>query len=254
MSSLRPSLVRARTLAIALTIACVSIAHAAKPSPSLATLGVDVSSLSQVVDNPYAPFSRIARAVYAGYDLDDDTKDTLQTRVVMTVREAPEKVAGTMATVVEFVHLEQGAVVEKSWKYYAQDPSGAVFALGDKVDDIEADKVVSHVGQWVAGEKRARAGLHMPAAPALGGLFEQGLAPGAFESRSRVMKLATTWTVPAGTFEDCLETDVLDPVSKARSSRVYAKGRGLVREQSSMHLLELVELELRTPPPQSGTK
>ncbi len=126
-----------------------------------------------------------------------------------------------------------------------------MFALADKVDDIEEGKVVGHVGQWVAGEKRARAGLHMPAAPAMGGVFEQAAAPGAAESRSKVTKLEFNHTVPAGDCTDCLQTGVLDPVAKSSSTRVYCRGKGRVSDWSRMHALQLVELELRTPPPQS---
>lgn len=233
-------------------LTCLGAARPAKPAASAATLGVDVAGLSPAVTNPYAPYSRIAKAVFTGFDLDDETKDTLETRVVMTVREAPEKFAGAMTTVAEFTHYEKGLVVERSWRYFAQDANGAVFLLGEKVDDIEEGKVVGHVGQWTAGVKGARAGLYMPAAPAQGGVFEQGLAPGAFESRSRVTKLGSSLSVPAGDFQECLETDVVDPVSKARSTRAYCRDKGRVRESSNMHSLKLVELELRTPPPQSG--
>lgn len=234
-------------LAAAMWIACVGAARPGKPAA--ATIGVDVAGLSATVSNPYAPFSQIKRAVFAGYDLDDETKDTLETRVEMTVREAPEKLAGADVTVAEFVHYEQGKVVERAWEYYAQDASGAVFLLGRKVDDIEEGKVVGHVGQWIAGTKGARAGLYMPAAPAVGGLFEQSA-----DSRSRVTKLGSSLSVPAGDFQECLETDVTDPVTKARSSRVYCHGKGRVRESSNMHSLKLVELELRTQPPQGEGK
>jgi hypothetical protein len=233
--------------------AAVGAARPGKPA-SIAQVGVDVTGLSHVISHPYVPFSSIKRAVYAGYDLDDETKDTLQTKVVMTVRDAPESIAGAMTTVVEFTHFEQGAVVERSWKYLAQDASGAVFILGDKIDDIENGKVVGHVGQWVAGQKGARAGLYMPAAPAVGNVFEQASVPGVAESRSKVTKTAASIAVPAGAAEDCVVTDVVDPAAKARTTRTYCRDKGRVSESSAMHLLQLVELELRTPPPQTGGK
>lgn len=251
----RPSLrtVLVPGVMLATWLACLGAARAGKPA-SAAAIGVDVAGLSPVVDHPFAPFSRIARAEWRGYDLDDDTKDTLETRVEMTVREAPEKIAGAMTTVAEFTHYEKGAVVERSWKYFAQDANGAVFILGERVDDVEDGKVVGHVGQWIAGEKRARAGLYMPATPVAGGIFEQGLAPGIAESRSKVTKLGATYNGPAGTFADCVETDVVDPVSKARSTRIYCRGQGRVSESSNAHSLQLVALELRTPPPQLDGK
>lgn len=253
MSSLSLRAVRLIVLAAVTWLACVGAGKPAKPVTA-AAVGVDPATLSAHVNNPYAPWSLLRRAVWDGWELDDETKDTLRVRVEMTVLDAPETVAGTSATVAEFVVRENGVVAERSWEYYAQDPSGAVFQLGRKVDDIEEGKVVGHVGQWMAGEKRARAGLHMPTKPALGSVFEQGLAPGASESRSKVTKLGLAHSVPAGDCEDCLETDVLDPVSKDRSVRVYCRDKGRVKDQSSMHSLQLVELELRTPPPQPNGK
>ena len=236
--------------------AWLTVLGAARPAktPTVAQVGVDVTGLSPQITNPYVPFSSIQSAVYAGYDLDDETKDTLETKVTMTVKDAPESMAGAMATVVEYTHYEKGLVVERSWKYLAQDASGAVFILGHKIDDIEEGKVVGHVGQWIAGQKGARAGLYMPATPAVGGVFEQASVPGIAESRSKVTKLAAAVTVPSGAFEDCLVTDVVDPAAKARTTRTYCRGKGRVSESSSMHSLQLVELELRTPPPQTGGK
>ena len=247
-----------RTLAILSFAAAVLAAclGAARPrgASTVGILGVDVSGLSPVVTHPFAPFSLIKRAVFEGHELDEDTKDTLQVRVLLTVREAPEPIAGAMATVVETVDYEQGAIVEKSREYYAQDRSGAVFLLAEKVDDVSDGKVVGHAGQWVAGEKRARAGLYMPAEPAVGGVFEQEVAPGVSESRSRVSRMNLSVTVPFGDCADCLETDVVDPATKATGTKIYCRGKGRVSDWSKMHSLKLVELELRTPPPQPEAK
>ncbi len=96
---------------IAVLATCLGASRPKSAGSSIASLGVDPAALSPVVDNPYAPWSLIKRAVYAGFELDDETKDTLEVRVVATVRDHPEPIAGAMATVVEFVVHEQGALV-----------------------------------------------------------------------------------------------------------------------------------------------
>lgn len=217
-------------------------------------LGVDASALSPRIDHPYVAFSLVKRAVYQGMELDDETGDTVRVRVVVNVRDTTETVAGVGVTAVEVLDYENGELVEKTIDYYAQDTSGAVYYLGERVDDLEEGKVAGHEGQWMAGVKHARAGTFMPGRPAVGDSFEQERAPGVAEDRSRVIRTGITVTVPAGTCQDCLETEDLDPVRKTSQHKWYCRGWGLVRELGKAQSLELVELELRATPPASTAK
>lgn len=240
-------------LPAALLLLCSSLgpASAARTSRPAAGIGVDVAGLSPEVTHPYAPWSQIRRAVFEGYELDEDTGDTVRVRVVLSVREAPEGILGAQATVVQSEDEENGAVAERSLEYYAQDGAGAVFELAEKVEDIRDGKVVGHEGQWIAGQRGARAGLYMPAEPTVGTLFEQEIAPGVSQSRSKVTRVGFSSSVPAGDCEDCMETEVTDGISKEKGTRTYCRGKGLVSDWSPSHSLTLVELELRTPPPRS---
>jgi hypothetical protein len=240
--------------AILVVLACLGAAPASKTARPSAALGVDVSGLTPEITHPYAAWNLIQRAVFTGYELDEDTKDTVKVRVVVTVHEAPEKILGTMATVVQIEDEEDGAVSERTFEYYAQDKAGAVFELAEKVDDISKGKVVGHGGQWIAGQRGARAGLYLPAEPAVGGTFEQEIAPGVSQSRSKVTRVGISYSVPAGDCEDCLETEVTDPITKEKGTKIYCRGKGLVSDWSPSHSLTLVELELRTPPPQPEGK
>jgi hypothetical protein len=84
----------------------------------------------------------------------------------------------------------------------------------------------------------------MPAEPAVGDEFEQERAPGVAEDRSRVVAAGVTVTVPAGTFEDCIETEDVDPIGDVTEHKFYCPDVGLVKETfAEGGSLELVEYE-----------
>src|SRR5262245_13612294 len=57
-------------------------------------LGVEVTDLSPVIDNPHVSFASTKRAVYEGKERDDETGEMVKVRVEAIVREEPEVVAG----------------------------------------------------------------------------------------------------------------------------------------------------------------
>lgn len=207
-------------------------------------LGVEVAELSAVVENPYVAFASIARAVYAGEETDPDSGETVKLRVESTVRDATTRVGGADVTVVEVLDYEDGELVEKTEDYYAQHSSGAVYYLGERVDEYDGGELSGHGGQWLAGEDGNLAGVFMPASPAVGDVFEQERAPGIAEDRSTVVAVGVSVTVPAGTFQDCIETEDLDPIDDVTEHKFYCPGVGLVRETfTGAGSLDLVEFE-----------
>lgn len=222
----------------------LAAADEAKPQESVA---IDLSKLSPVVDNTLVPFASLARAVYEGQERDPDTGETVQIRVECVVREKPEKVAGTLVTVVEVQDVEDEEVVETTLDYYAQDADGNVYYLGETVRDFEDGKLVGHGGQWLTGVDGAQPGLFMPATPKVGDVFEQERAPGVAEDRSTVVAVGIQVTVPAGTFENCIETEDFDPIGKSKQRKFYAPGVGLVKEilSDGESTIELVKRESR---------
>lgn len=99
--------------------------------------------------------------------------------------------------------------------HYAQDEDGTVYYLGERVDEIE-----------------------------VGAVFEQERAPGLAEDRSEVVAVDVSVTVPAGTFDDCIQTEDLDPLSDAVEQKIYCRGVGLVQEvYPGGGSLDLIEYE-----------
>jgi hypothetical protein len=209
-----------------------------------ANLGVDPAELSAVVDNPYLPLAAGTRAIYEGEEVDPDTGETIALRVEAVVRDATTKVSGIDVTVVDISEFEDGELVEKTEDYYAQDTSGSVFYIGEKVDDFEGGKLIGHEGEWRAGQNGARAGEFMPGAPQVGDVFAQERAPGIAEDRSEVVDTGASVTVPAGAFNDCIETEDLDPISGLVQNKFYCRGVGLVQEVfTDGGSLDLIEFE-----------
>lgn len=207
-------------------------------------LGVDAAQLSPTVDHPYVAFASVRRAVFEGEEVDSETGETVELRVESVVRDETARVAGVEVTVVDVSDFEDGELVEQTEDYYAQHRSGDVYYLGERVDEYEDGEVAGHGGQWLAGEGDARAGLFMPATPKVGDEFEQERAPGLAEDRSTVVATGVTVTVPAGTFDDCIETEDLDPVDDVTEHKFYCSGVGLVREAfPAGGSLDLIEFE-----------
>jgi hypothetical protein len=211
-------------------------------SPS--DLGVDPATLSPTVDHPYVAFATVTRALYEGEEVDEDTGEAVEIRVESATRSDTTTVAGIEATIVDVDEYEDGELVERTEDYYAQDDSGVVYYLGERVDDIEDGEVVAHHGEWLTGQDGARAGVFMPAEPSVGDEFEQERAPGVAEDRSRVVAVDVRVTVPAGTFEGCIETEDVDPIGDATEHKFYCPDVGLVREAfPAGGSLDLIEFE-----------
>jgi hypothetical protein len=203
-------------------------------------IGVDAASLIPEVDHPYVAFAQVTKTVHEGEEIDGG--ETLKLRVESEVLSSTKTVGGVEVTVVKVTEYEDGDLIEITEDYYAQDAEGIVYYLGERVDEYEDGEVTGHGGAWLAGKGENLVGVFMPADPAEGDVFEQERAPGVAEDRSEVVATGITVTVPAGTFEDCIETEDLDPIDDVTETKFYCPGVGLVREVSAKgDTLDLIE-------------
>lgn len=124
---------------------------------------------------------------------------------------------------------ENGELIEISKNFFAKcKDTDDVFYFGEDVDIYEDGEVVSHDGEWRAGQDGAIPGLIMPATFLLGSRYFQEQGPGAMD-QARHVKMGLTFTVPAGTFTNCIkirETTPLEPGSE--SVKIYAPVVGLI--------------------------
>ncbi len=214
-------------VAVAILLAACGDGGGATPTPSASVAGpsaspsINPADFTARVDNPLFPLTSRTTMVYEGEEVDPDTGETLTTRVEATVLPRTDTVGGVAVTVVKADDFTNGELLESTLDYYAQHVKGAVYYLGERVDEYDGGEVVGHTGQWLAGEGDNQAGIFMPAGPRVGDEFEQEKAPGVAEDRTKIVAVAQTVTVPAGTFEGCVKTEDYNPLDDATEFKYY---------------------------------
>jgi hypothetical protein len=176
------------------------------------------------VDNPYFPIAPGSRWVYR----ETDTEGARQ-RVVVTVLERTRVVAGIRARVVHDVVTEDGALVENTFDWYAQDTDGNVWYLGEDTKEFENGKMAGTEGSWEAGVEGAQAGIIMPAHPEVGMTYRQEYYKGEAEDAAKVLSIDERVEVPYGSFEGAVMTKDYTPLEPDLIEyKFYARGVGLV--------------------------
>jgi hypothetical protein len=238
-------------LCVAILVPAASLSACGAEPPSIDPTGVDELTIPTPtpdpadfvakVTNPYLPLTPGSRWTYSA-----TSTDGAQT-ITATVLDQTRHVQGVDATVVhDVVSDADGSVVEDTYDWFAQDRAGNVWYLGEDITTRTGTKV-STDGSWEAGQDGAQAGLAMPAEPRVGDGYRQEYAEGVAEGRAEVLDLDTSLTLAYGVFDGLLKTEdrsTLDPLVK---HRYYAKGTGMVSEQSVEGGDRIVELVSYTP-------
>jgi hypothetical protein len=119
-----------------------------------------------------------------------------------------------------------------------------VYYFGEDVNNYEDGELKDHGGSWLAGEDGALPGIIMPPSPQVGDVFEQEKAPGIAEDRMTVLSITENVTVPAGSFEDCVKTEDVNPLDEgAIEFKFYCPGVGFVLEEFEGGNLGLISWE-----------
>lgn len=161
--------------------------------------------------------------------------------LTITVTEQTRIVDGVETRVVEEKEQKNGKLVEFSRNYFAIDKSSNdLYYFGEDVDEYDKNGKVTHPGSWLAGEKGATFGLMIPGDPKPGDRFYQELAPGVALDRSEVIATDVKFECPAGKFERCLRCKDTSDLESGSSTKVYAPGIGLVKDDE----FELVKIEI----------
>jgi hypothetical protein len=185
---------------------------------------LDPADFTTAIDNPYWPMQVGNRWV----------SRSSEERVVVEVTNRTKRIAGGIeARVVrDTVTDNNGDLVEVTDDWYAQDNEGNVWYMGEDVKDYKDGRVVSTGGSWEHGVDGAYAGVAIPAEPRPGLKYRQEFYEGEAEDRAEVMSVTSSVAVPAGKFEDCLETSDTTPLEPGVEERkFYAKGVGPVLNQ-----------------------
>ena len=205
-----------------LLFVAVSTAFAGKPSRPV----INPTNFTHIIDNPYFPLVPGTTTLF----IEQDGRDKREIR--STVTHDTKMIMGVKCVVVHDTVMLDGKLVEDTYNWYAQDTDGAVWYFGEATKVFKIGGRLFTDGSWEAGMKGAQPGIVMPAHPRVGERYRMEYAANEAEDIGQIAALDETVTVPFGTFKECVRTREWSMLESGTSKKVYAKGVGLVRDQS----------------------
>ncbi|MEW6582007.1 MAG: hypothetical protein AB1416_04525 [Actinomycetota bacterium] len=231
---------------VALAAAGAAAAALAGGAAAAGTPPVRPADFVAGIDNPWMPLRPGTVHVYTG------TKDGGAVHETVRVLRRTIVVMGVRCVVVDDTLRVDGRIAERTEDWYAQDRAGRVWYFGERTRELDRrGRVVSTEGSWRAGVDGALPGIVMPAAPRPGQVFRQEYYRGHAEDHFRVVSVTGAVRVPAGAFRPAVVTVEWTPLEPGvRDRKYYARGVGLVREESIRGGAEYLSLAaVRRDPP-----
>ena len=184
----------------------------------------DPEDFVREVTNPYLPLKPGTTLVYKGEN------EGAPIREVMTVTNNTKEIMDVTTTVVYHLAYEDGALVEETYDWFAQDEDGNVWYFGEDTKELDEDgNVISTEGSWQAGVNGAEPGIAMPASPRKGKEYKLENAPGVAEDTAKVIGYKDSFCVPYKCFEHVLVTKEWNPLEKGYvEHKYYARGVGFI--------------------------
>ena len=186
---------------------------------------LDPADFTAEVTNPWFPLEPGTRWTYR-----ETTEDGEVVRVVVTATPVTREVAnGVTARVVRDTVTLDGDIIEDTTDWYAEDAAGTVWYLGEDTAEFEDGEITTGEGSFEAGVDGAQAGVIMPASPKVGMAYRQEYYKGEAEDNGEVLSLGQQASVPAGTYDELLQTaDTTSLEPDVLEHKYYARGVGLV--------------------------
>ncbi|HET7716497.1 MAG TPA: M10 family metallopeptidase C-terminal domain-containing protein [Bauldia sp.] len=181
------------------------------------------ANFTTTIDNPYLPLTPGTTFYYES----DDGSETIRFEVTRKTK----IVDGVECVVVlDRVYDENGALIEKTYDYFAQDKDGNVWYFGEDVKNYVDGVFHDTKGSWLAGVAGAEAGIIMKASPVPGETYSQENAPGVAADAATVLSLDARANTPYAKFDPTLKTYEFSPLEPAlKENKFYAAGLGFVR-------------------------
>ena len=181
-----------------------------------------------VAPNPYFP-------LIAGNEWVYETGEQVN-RVVVT--DKVKNIDGVLCRVVQDVVSINGAPLEDTNDWVAQDVAGNIWYCGEESKDYviyagdipQEPELVSIDGSFKAGRDGALPGILMLAAPVVGDAYRQEFDLGNAEDAAEIISLTATETVPAaGCTGSCLVSREFSPLEQGTEEmKYYAPSIGLI--------------------------
>jgi len=191
------------------------------------TFGVDKTDLVSIGTNRFFILAPGYQQIFTGKE---EGKAVVLT---ITVLDQTKMVDAVETRIIVEHETADGQLIEISTNYFAiSKKTSDVFYFGEDVDMFKSGKLVSHEGTWLSGVNGARFGMQMPGTPLLGARYYQEVAPKLAMDRAEVKSLNDKLETPAGEFENCLNIQETSALERARETKVYAPGVGLIFDGS----------------------
>ena len=220
----------------ATALASVLLASPAVAAPVLPDFGAARFEPGAAIDNPYFPVTPGVVRSYEGSDEDGATE-----RTELSHAGAGPELLGVQTTTLLDRVLVDGAIVEETFDYYAQDIAGNVWYFGEDVTNYRYDEAGTLLGTdsasaWLAGANDALPGYILPVDREVGFNYYQEFAE-ADEAIDQGTIFATgeTVTIGLGTYDDVLvilDTNPLEP--DARELKHFAPGIGRILAEEDL--------------------
>ena len=188
---------------------------------------IDPANFTHLVNNPWFPLMPGSTAIY----LEQLGREKRENKV--TVTHETKVVMGVKCIVVHDTVMLDGAIMEDTFDWYAQDKQGTVWYFGEATREFKTGGRMSTDGSWEAGVNGAQPGIAMPANPRVGERYRQEYLANIAEDIGQIVALDETATVPSGTYKGCVRTREWSMLESGTSKKWYAKGVGLVRAEST---------------------
>ena len=187
---------------------------------------IDPANFQATVDNPYYPLVPGTTLKYI------EKTGNEKSESAVTVTHDTKEIMGVKCVVVHDIVMENGALKEENYGWYAQDKQGTVWYFGEATKEFKVGGRVSTEGSWEAGVD-GQPGVIMPGHPQPGEPYRQEYSPGQAEDMGQIVALGESTTVPAGSYSDCVRTEEWSLLDSLTEKKWYAKGVGVVRTEST---------------------
>ena len=200
-------------------------------------LEVDAKNFSRRsinIDNKYMPLKPGTQFVYEGWTIDDEDKKVPH-KVIDVITDLVKDINGIETVILWERDIVNGRLEESELAFRAQDDKGNVWHFGEVKEVYDENGKLVGGKTWMQGRLGAKAGIIMPAKPAVGTpSLSQGFATGVYkwDDRGQVRKLGEKVKVPAGAYKDVVVIEEWSSGEKKKGAvqlKYYAPGVGYVK-------------------------
>lgn len=247
------------TSALALTLAACSTASTggqgdptngdATPEPEV-TAPYDPAvfdETSTTIDNTYFPIVPGWHLVFEGSTNGENGR--ISRRVEFSVTDLAKSIGDVQTAVVREMDFDDGVLAEAELIFYAQDPEGTVWHLGQYPEEYEDGEIVA-TPAWITGVEDAVAGILMRADPQPAEeSYSQGWGPAVdWTDRAQITAIEPETCVPVDCYQDVVVIEEFNAQeADAFQLKYYAQGVGNVKvgwrgdgdpDQETLELIE----------------